>query len=481
MANILEEVQEQVAAQLSADYRLSACPFLVENRKDIDYEIKNKLSRQGIVGLVMTPKATYAGKYEDQFLAWTLEELEIDIVENVTVNRGKKDGYMTGQDAAMHVFDVLCPLSGDFEGQFSPTSYEEGEDHGLLVSKCLLKALVYGEHGDVPQPEKPISYQFVKLLDQPPPLSVQPHDGWMWETQDGFVLWKDGEAKSLGASMPEVSSYVGSMLSNYLPLSGGDIAGQLGVKGINFSNSPDQFIGIQFPYVNANIMPGVAGIVFQQLEDRTPNTEFMFNWQNYDGNANQVARLKDLSSLDYYLPLSGDANAAPVVNKLLVSSLGSTLSIDDIGAHSSGPMEVRAGRQTYYFNAPHGSQDAVVRAKDISSAWTKEDETLSAMAEVKVSPQFSEDGFGSGAKLDYDGRLTLESELATSTVDCHKLEINGIGVIRMKSKYGDSEQEYDALRLPKTNEDYPIMHTKTIATQEWVLEQLSALLAQLQS
>lgn len=49
----------------------------------------------------------------------------------------------------------------------------------------------------------------------------------------------------------------------------------------------------------------------------------------------------------------------------------------------------------------------------------------------------------------------------------------------MKSKYGDSEQEYDALRLPKTNEDYPIMHTKTIATQEWVLEQLSALLAQL--
>lgn len=57
---------------------------------------------------------------------------------------------MTGQDAAMHVFDVLCPLSGDFEGQFSPTSYEEGEDHGLLVSKCLLKALVYGEHGDVP-------------------------------------------------------------------------------------------------------------------------------------------------------------------------------------------------------------------------------------------------------------------------------------------------------------------------------------------
>ena len=60
---------------------------------------------------------------------------------------------------------MLCPLSGEFEGQFSPVSIEEGEDNGLVVNKCILKALVYGEHGDVPQPEKPITYQFVKLLD----------------------------------------------------------------------------------------------------------------------------------------------------------------------------------------------------------------------------------------------------------------------------------------------------------------------------
>lgn len=65
---------------------------MAESIKDIDYEIKNALGRQGIVGVCMTPKATYAGKVEDLFLAWTLEELEIDIVENVTVNRGKKNG-----------------------------------------------------------------------------------------------------------------------------------------------------------------------------------------------------------------------------------------------------------------------------------------------------------------------------------------------------------------------------------------------------
>lgn len=113
MANILEEVQHYVADKLNADPQLSACPFLVENRKDIDYEIKQALGKQGVVGLVMTPKATYIGSYMDVSLAWQIDELEIDVVENVTVNRGKKDGYVTGQDAAMRLFEVLCPFSGE--------------------------------------------------------------------------------------------------------------------------------------------------------------------------------------------------------------------------------------------------------------------------------------------------------------------------------------------------------------------------------
>ena len=41
--NILEEVQQYVADKLNADPHLSACPFLVENRKDIDYEIGQAL------------------------------------------------------------------------------------------------------------------------------------------------------------------------------------------------------------------------------------------------------------------------------------------------------------------------------------------------------------------------------------------------------------------------------------------------------
>lgn len=150
--NILEEVQIFVADKLNSDPQLSACPFLVENRKDIDYEIKSALGKQGIVGMVMTPKATYAGSFQDVGLAWQIDELQVNVVENVPVNRGKKGGYVTGQDAAMRTFDVLCPLSGSEEGQFNPVSYEEGEDSGLLVNKCVFKCLV---HKDANTPSWP--------------------------------------------------------------------------------------------------------------------------------------------------------------------------------------------------------------------------------------------------------------------------------------------------------------------------------------
>lgn len=216
MSNILEEVQQEVAARLSSSWQLSAVPFLVENRKDLDYEIKNRLGKQGIVGLVMTPKAQFAGKYEDLFLAWQLEELEVDVIENVPVNRGAS-AYVTGQDAAMRVFDVLCPLSGDQEGAFCPSSYEEGEDSGLLVNRCVLKALVYGESGDTPSADPPVGMKFMKLLDEPP--SVQPRDGWAWLSGDQFFCCAGERVLPLGAAPSWVSSYVAGEISSKADLS----------------------------------------------------------------------------------------------------------------------------------------------------------------------------------------------------------------------------------------------------------------------
>lgn len=162
--NILEEVQIYVADRLNADSQLSGlCPFIFENKRDIDYEIKSALGKQGIIGLVMTPKATFAGAFEDKSLAWQVDELEVDIIENVTVNRGKKNGYVTGQDAAMRLFDVLCPLSGDNEGQFNAVSYEEGEDNSLLVNKCVLKCLVHS----VPLPDTTTKVKYTEASGLP--------------------------------------------------------------------------------------------------------------------------------------------------------------------------------------------------------------------------------------------------------------------------------------------------------------------------
>lgn len=236
MASILRQVQDEVAERLRGSAQLSACQILVEDSRNIDFEIKNALGRQGLVLVVTTPKATFAGKLEDLSLAWQLDQLEVDCVENVPVNRGRLSGdFMTAQEAAMAVFDVLCPLEGGDEGRIHPVSYEQGQDQGLLVSRCVLKCLVTGESSGPGPGPGPVGMVFVKLLGEEPPEGVQRKDGWMWPTESGFVIWQDGEAHTLGVSIDQVSAYVDSRLSNYLPLSGGTLSGDLRLYRRNIS------------------------------------------------------------------------------------------------------------------------------------------------------------------------------------------------------------------------------------------------------
>ena len=51
--------------------------FVAENAKDIDYEVGNALGKQGIVGVVMTPKADYIGITDRGELAYELRDLTI--------------------------------------------------------------------------------------------------------------------------------------------------------------------------------------------------------------------------------------------------------------------------------------------------------------------------------------------------------------------------------------------------------------------
>lgn len=152
----LAYVEDYVVGCLSADSVLSATTILAQSRRDISYEIKNTLGRQGLVTVVMCEKANYIGNYQDDCLAWEIPQLVVETVENESVNRHKPNNeeFLTSQDVACRVADVLCPCAGDYEGQFSPVSIENGENRSLLVSKATFKCLVHAS-AQTPYPPRP--------------------------------------------------------------------------------------------------------------------------------------------------------------------------------------------------------------------------------------------------------------------------------------------------------------------------------------
>lgn len=93
----------------------------------------------------MTPRASYIGNYEDRCVAWEIDELTVQVVENVTVNRGKKGEVLTGQDIAMRIIEWLSSPKYGRSGMFSPVYYEQGEDGNLLVNKVVFKCMVYDD------------------------------------------------------------------------------------------------------------------------------------------------------------------------------------------------------------------------------------------------------------------------------------------------------------------------------------------------
>ena len=136
--NFLYELQKSVAKILQADQQLSSMSFLCENSNEIDYDIKQNLAKQGVVSIVMTPKATFIGRKDDGKLVFDVNELTIMTTENTTVNR-TNDKSLTGQDISMRVLKVL---GEDNYGTFCPIGYEQGEDSGLLVNKVTFYCTV---------------------------------------------------------------------------------------------------------------------------------------------------------------------------------------------------------------------------------------------------------------------------------------------------------------------------------------------------
>lgn len=145
--NSAGSLQKYVCEALNNSNDLSSLgiTFYPEDAQDIEYMIKNNLSKQGLACVVLTPKSTYQG-HDGSDIAWTYE-VALQIVEYVPVNRAKnKQKYTTALQLAHFCNDYLggpqCALPF---GTLCPKGIEQGEDDNLLVVRTSFDCTVLGQ------------------------------------------------------------------------------------------------------------------------------------------------------------------------------------------------------------------------------------------------------------------------------------------------------------------------------------------------
>ena len=144
------EIQEYACEILNSDYDLSSMGvvFYPENLLDIDYQIKNSMSRQGLACIVMTPTMNYQG-HDGLTQSFTMDDFTLQIVENPVINRArlKKSGLSAGTalDVGLRAAEALAgPQSGHY-GEFTTRRIEQGEDGSLIVVKAQFGTTMYRE------------------------------------------------------------------------------------------------------------------------------------------------------------------------------------------------------------------------------------------------------------------------------------------------------------------------------------------------
>lgn len=142
------QIQEYVCEILNKnpDFQDWGIVFYPENALDIDFQIKNSMSKQGLACVVMTPTLNYQG-HDALTQTFTLDDLTIQVVENTIINRArlKKEGkeFGTALDVASKASDILAgPQSGHF-GEFTTKRIEQGEDGNLVVAKSVFGTTMY--------------------------------------------------------------------------------------------------------------------------------------------------------------------------------------------------------------------------------------------------------------------------------------------------------------------------------------------------
>lgn len=112
----ISELQLAIKAELEKNtyFVVHGVELLIENAKEIEYQIKSAMGACGIVASVSTPSLTYKGDYahEDGSKSpyFEMNSFNVVIVENPTLNRGRAN-YATALDAALQIAETLSPIS----------------------------------------------------------------------------------------------------------------------------------------------------------------------------------------------------------------------------------------------------------------------------------------------------------------------------------------------------------------------------------
>lgn len=197
--NPARDLQRYICDYLNDELSGTGVTILVEDSKNIEFEIQNALKKQGLAAICMTPTMTYLGKTSNG-QTWQCSDLTLQFVEYVPINRAKnKASFVSGFDAAFKCQRMLAgPDAKCGFGKFCPVSIEQGEDNGLMVVKATFDTYFVDEYIAHKAPTE--GEQFTVWM---PEAKIEaPYDestrSWVWTSEDKssrLYMFYDSDAR----------------------------------------------------------------------------------------------------------------------------------------------------------------------------------------------------------------------------------------------------------------------------------------------
>lgn len=344
--SILAQVQEATADALNEDAVLSGrVNFIPENAKDIEYQIKEAMGKQGIVGIIMTPECQYQGTNGKE-LVWDLRDFTVQIVENPIVNRSNPnpDLTITALDSAIRAADVLGSPSFDLFGIYNPASIEQGEDSGLLVAQARFNCQVRQDRKD------PYTYIYFadgttkKFLWEGEVTSQMAHDTGLSDTSPsarivfGTVVSSIADESFVGLPVTEASFNSGLLSIGRRAFAFNGILTNIELPDTVQSIAEEAFV--EDPNIEVTFQ-GKTKAEVQAMENYPWGIE---NTQNIHNIIGPNTRVKYGWSQSWdSLPLSGTLNSDDLPSRDGIRYIGIGSSIDEIGYRAFGGIEFLTG------------------------------------------------------------------------------------------------------------------------------------------